>query len=368
MYPDPSPLSVSKKPIARLKAWVRKHPRRTYAVAAIGLVLAGGLTTMAILWQKPEAKPVASTKAKDVPAKPKPVYYSPLTGEAVADKSATTKAATAIMLENSPDARPQSGLKDAEVVYEAVAEGGITRFLALYQQKQPETIGPVRSLRMYYVDWLTPFNASVAHVGGSKAALDLVRGGGYRDIDQFFNGSFYRRASDRAAPHNVYTSFAKLNELNASKGYVSSDPKAFERTDDEKEPVQDATQLGLNISGALYNSTYAYDPSTKSYARSQAGAPHTDREAGQISAKVVVALRVNMERVFEDGYRESITTTGTGEAMVFQNGHANKVTWHKESREAQLRFTDSAGAPFKLARGTTWISAIPTTSGSVSWQ
>lgn len=368
MQPDSNPFSVPKKPLERIKAWVHKHPRRTYAVAAAGLVLAGGLTTMALLWQKPEPKPTADSKATQTPTKPKPTYYSPLTGEKVADQAATTRPVTAVMIENSPDARPQSGLKDAEIVFEAVAEGGITRFLTLYQQKQPETVGPVRSLRLYNVDWLKPFDASIAHVGGSKAALDLVRGGGYRDIDQFFNASYYRRASDRAAPHNVYTSFSRLSELNTSKGYTSSDPKTFDRADDEKDPVQDATQVGLNISGPTYNSTYAYDAATKMYARSQGGAPHLDREAGQISAKVVVALRVNMQRVFEDGYRESITTTGTGEATVFQNGHANTVTWHKDSRDDQLRFTDSAGAPFKLARGTTWISAIPISNGSVTWQ
>lgn len=358
---------VKLKWLAKFKAWVHAHPRRFYAVAAVGLILAGGLTTTAILWQKPEeTKPVTTKKATK--EAPKPIYYSPLTGEVVDSQAATTKAATAIMIENSPDARPQSGLKDAEIVYEAVAEGGITRFLALYQQKEPETIGPVRSLRMYYVDWLTPYDASVAHVGGSAEALKQVRNGSYKDIDQFFNPSFYRRASDRFAPHNVYTSFSKLNELNAAKGFTRSEPKQFDRADDEKEPTQDGTQVQLKISSTLYNSSYSYDPTTKLYARSQAGAPHTDREAGQIQAKVVVALRVNMQRVMEDGYRESITTTGSGEAMVFQNGHANTVTWHKDSREAQLRFTDTNGEPFKLARGTTWISAIPVNGGDVTWQ
>ncbi len=359
--------SSKPKLIARFKEWAHKHPRRVYVLAAVGLVLASGLTTAAILWQKPEqAKQVDTKKAAKVV--PKKIYYSPLTGETVTNELDTTKPATAIMIENSPDARPQSGLKDAEVVFEAVAEGGITRFLAVYQQKAPETIGPVRSLRMYYVDWLTPFNASVAHVGGSKAALDLVRGGGYRDIDQFFNPNYYRRATDRYAPHNVYTSFSKLNELNSTKGFASSDPKQFERADDEKDPTQDGTQVQLQISSASYNSSYSYDSTTKLYSRSQAGAPHLDREAGQIQAKVVVALRVNMQKVMEDGYRESITTVGSGEAMVFQNGHANAVTWHKDSREAQLRFTDANGQPFKLARGTTWISAIPTSGGNVIWQ
>lgn len=363
MQPESTPKPT---PISRFKQWVHKHPARMYSVVAIGLILAGGLTTAALLWQKPEpVKTPTTVKSKTVP---KQIYYSPLTGESVDDKLKTTKPATAVMIENSPDARPQSGLKDAEIVYEAVAEGGITRFLVVYQQKAPETVGPVRSLRLYYVDWLTPYNASVAHVGGSAAALQLVRGGGYRDIDQFFNPTFYRRATDRYAPHNVYTSFSKLNELTAAKGFTSSDPKPFDRAEDEKDPIQDGTQVTLKISGPTYNSTYTYDPATKLYARSQAGAPHLDREAGQIQAKVVVALRVNMERVMEDGYRESITTTGSGDAMVFQNGHANAVTWHKDSREAQLRFTDAAGTPFKLARGTTWISAIPVNGGEVLWQ
>lgn len=353
--------------LVRLKQFVRHHPAWAYSVAGVGLILAGGLITMAILWQKPQevAPPAAKKPAVEAP---KPVFYSPLTGEVIEKKTDATTPVTAIMIENSPDARPQSGLKDAEIVYEAVAEGGITRFLTLFQQHQPEVVGPVRSLRMYYVDWLTPYNASVAHVGGSAAALQLVRGGGYRDIDQFFNSSAYRRASDRYAPHNVYTSFSKLSELNASKGYNASNPIPFDRTDDEKDPAQDATKVAIDISSPLYASEYSYDVATKLYNRSQAGAPHLDREAGQIQAKVIVALKVDMQRVMEDGYRESITTTGSGEAMIFQNGHANKVTWHKDSREAQLRFSDEAGNSFKLARGTTWISAVPNNGGDITWQ
>ncbi len=98
-----------------------------------------------------------------------------------------------------------------------------------------------------------------------------------------------------------------------------------------------------------------------------AGEPHTDREAGQITAKVVVALDVAMSKVMEDGYRESITTEGSGRARVFQNGHVSEVTWHKDTIDGQLYFTDANGQPFALARGTTWISAVPG-SGSVSWQ
>lgn len=367
MQPDAHTKRSLRATLKRFGAWYHKHPARVYLLIALGLAIAGALTTMAIFWQQPQERPMQKKQAIAEPA-PKAVYYTGLTGEATEDKDAATKAVTAIMIENSPSARPQSGLKDAEIVYESIAEGGITRFLALYQDRKPELVGPVRSLRLYNVDWLTPYNASVAHVGGSKAALQLVRGGGYRDIDQFFNAGTYWRATDRYAPHNVYTSFSKLNALNESKGYKSSNPKVFERTDDLTDAAQDATQVNIKISGPLYNSSYSYDPATKLYARSQAGAPHLDREAGQIQAKVVIAMKVTMNRVMEDGYRESIATSGSGEATLFQNGYATNVTWRKDNRDAQIQFIDAAGQPVKLARGTTWISAIPTSTGGVTWQ
>ncbi|AHB42500.1 hypothetical protein RAAC3_TM7C00001G0656 [Candidatus Saccharibacteria bacterium RAAC3_TM7_1] len=346
-------------------AWTKEHGPTTYAIVGTVLILIASGITFALL-----TKPLPPLDTTPIPIKPrpKPKYYAPLTGEQVKAEADTTKPVTAIMIENSPDARPQSGLKNAEVVYEAVAEGGITRFLALYQQHKPQLIGPVRSVRMYYVDWLTPYNASVAHIGGSYKALQVVRNGSYRDIDQFFNPDYYWRATDRYAPHNVYTSFAKLDVLNKSKGYKTSHPKVMARGDVETPKKLDATTVSVNISGPTYNSTYSYDTKTGLYARSQAGAPHLDREKGRITAKVVVALQVSMEQVFEDGYRESIKTSGTGTAYVFQNGHVTKVTWRKDSRASQLSFSSADGKPFILARGTTWISAVPTDGGSVSWK
>jgi len=136
-------------------------------------------------------------------------YYSPLTGEQVADEAATKQVVTAIMIENSPDARPQSGIKDAGVVYEAIAEGGITRFLTLHQQDKPQLVGPVRSLRIYFLDWLAPYNASVAHVGGSADALAEVRNGSYRDIDQFFNADSYWRSVRSQRPAQRLHEFRK---------------------------------------------------------------------------------------------------------------------------------------------------------------
>lgn len=351
----------------KLHDLAHRHPYLMYFIAGIGIITAASLIAFAVLYRPPQ-EIVSQPKATPAPT-PKVKYYSPLTGEEVPNELATTELVTAIILENSPDARPQSGLKQAGVVYEAIAEGGITRFLALYQQEKPELIGPVRSLRTYFVDWVAPYNASVAHVGGSKAALDEIRNGSYRDIDQFFHADAYWRASDRFAPHNVYTSFDRLDALNTAKKFTSSRFTSFGRTDGKPAATPTATSVTINVSSPTFNSRYSYDKASNSYARSQGGAPHLDREDGQISPVVIVALHVDMRNVIEeDGYRERITTSGSGTAQVFQNGTVIEAKWSKKSRSGELRLHDTAGEAIKLNRGQTWITAVPNGSGSVSWQ
>ncbi len=360
-------MKVSFRPhyiFSRFHTWVHAHPVRTYLLLSVGLVLAC-VGIWAATYKAP-VEPTKPTPAKIV-KKADPVYYSPLTGTKVPTEATTKQAVTAIMIENSPDARPQSGVKEAGVVYEAVAEGGITRFLTMHQENKPALIGPVRSLRMYYVDWLAPYQASVAHIGGSAAALAEVRNGNYRDIDQFFNASSYWRASDRYAPHNVYTSFEKLDALNQSKGYTESSFTSFPRVDGKPSKTPAATSITMNFSSPSYNTQYAYDVASNTYLRSIGGAPSEDREKGQITPSVVVAMKVDMVRVLEDGYRESIQTSGTGTAYVFQNGTVTEATWRKNDRASPLELIDANGTPISLIRGQTWIGAIPNGSGAVSW-
>lgn len=355
---------------ARIVYWIHSHKKLAIALSVIAVVLLGaGLA--GILYAINNQAPDTTTSTPKPTPKPEPApvkFYSPLTGKEVENQAATTQAVTAIMIENSPDARPQSGLKDSGVVFEAIAEGGITRFLVLYQQEKPQLIGPVRSVRMYYVDWVAPFNASVAHIGGSAAALAEVRNGNYRDIDQFFNPGAYWRASDRYAPHNVYTSFERLDALNNSKGYTSSMFTGFSRKDSKASEAPTATSLSVTMSSPLYNSSYVYDAATNLYTRSQAGAPHTDRESGHITPRVVVVMKVPQQRVLEDGYREQINTIGSGQAYIFQDGTVQEVIWSKPSRAEQISFKDGDGKVVPLARGQTWITAVPADDGGVTWQ
>lgn len=354
--------------LTRLRAWIRTHKRTSYLIGGAVVLVLASIITFAVMYQKPADEPQIPNTSEPEP-EPEPVkHYSLMTGREVENEAALTAPVTAIILENSPDARPQSGLKDAEIVYEAIAEGGITRFLALYQNNKPQLIGPVRSLRMYYVDWIAPYNASVAHVGGSLNALNEIRNGTYRDIDQFFNPGTYWRAADRYAPHNVYTSFENIDALNEAKGYTKSTFTSFPRTDGTPAEQPTAGSIAINFSSPTYNTSYAYDKASNSYLRFLAGVPHNDREAGQITPSVVIALRVNMQHVMEDGYREQITTTGTGSAVLFQNGTAQEVTWQKADRHSPLKIVDSEGKDIPLVRGQTWIAAVPISGGSVSWQ
>lgn len=286
---------------------------------------------------------------------------SPLTGMQVAPELAK-RTVTAIMIENSPDARPQSGIQDAGVIFEAIAEGGITRFLTLYQESRPTYIGPVRSLRPYYIDWASSFDAPIAHIGGSSDALSQIRSGG-KDLDQFFNANSYWRESSRPAPHNVYTNFDKLDALNSAKGYTSSKFTSWIRKSDKALAVPTAKTLNINVSSSLYNVHYDYDSTSNSYLRSEGGAPHkavtspADVTGQQLHPKVVIALIMSYG-IASDGQHSVYNTYGSGIAYVFQDGGVTQGTWSKADRPGQFSFVDANNVPIKLDTGQTWVSVI----------
>jgi hypothetical protein len=315
-------------------------------------------------WYTHRPKPVVKAQ-KTVVAKPKVVVPttvpSTLTGLPV-DPAVNAVPVTGVMIENSTFARPQSGLKDAGVVFEAIAEGGITRFLALYQDTAPTNVGPIRSVRPYYEQWALGFNASLAHVGGSPEALADMKTWGVRDLDQFANGGYYHRIATREAPHNVYTGIPTLNQLEAKKGFTTSNYTGFARKAAAPLKVPTAKTISLAISGPDYNVTYAYNATTNSYLRNLAGAPHLDANSGtQITPQVVVAMVIPYS-LEADGYHSSYGVIGSGPVYIFQDGGVTTGQWSKSSNTTQLTFTDANGAPITLNPGQTWLTAVANTS------
>ena len=325
------------------------------------VLVTGGVVSGIKLYRQSRTLPPVVESEKPVeapPEPPKPVTEpSRLTGIEIS-LELNKRPVTGVIIENSPDARPQSALKDAGVVFEAVAEGGITRFLALYLEAQPEHIGPVRSARPYYLDFLVPFDAAIAHVGGSPEALAQIRNEGIKDLDQFHNSGAYQRVSSRYAPHNVYTSMAKLDSVNQAKGFTSSNFTGFQRKAEAPSAQPTARSIDFTISSFLYNVHYDYDPTTNSYNRVMAGKPHTDERSGtQLSSKVVIALMMG-KGIASDGLHTTYATTGSGQMFVFQDGVVTEGTWQKTDRKSQFVFTDSAGAPMKLNPGQTWVTIL----------
>lgn len=269
---------------------------------------------------------------------------------------------TGVMIENSTDARPQSGLAQASVVFEAIAEGGITRFLALYQDTAPTNVGPIRSVRPYYEQWALGFNAAIAHVGGSPEALANIKAWGVRDLDQFYNSKYYHRVTTRVAPHNVYTGVPTLLELQNAKGFAVTPFTGFARKTAAPLKTPSVNTINLTLSGPVYNVSYAYDATTNSYKRSEGGAPHNDAESGaQLSPKVVIAM-VMPYSIASDGKHSVYGVIGSGPVYIFQDGGVTTGTWTKASNNEQLSFTDASGAPIKINPGQTWLTAVAKTS------
>jgi hypothetical protein len=270
------------------------------------------------------------------------------------------------MIENSPDARPQSGLRDAGVVYEAVAEGGITRFLALFQDTEPTYVGPVRSVRPYYLDFLGPYDGAIAHVGGSGEALAQIKSQKIKDLDQFSNPGPYWRERTRYAPHNMYTNVQELKKLEKSKGWKAMEYARLERGAESKAAATPtASTINVELSRLLYNVSYKYDKKSNTYLRSLANRPHMDAKSNKQVAPGVVIVPIIPRS--QNGIYSVYAINGTGKVLVFQNGTVTEGTWSKKNRKSQFQLKTKDGEVLKLAPGQTWFT-IAATAGSVSYK
>lgn len=290
---------------------------------------------------------------------------SPLTGEA-APGNLSNRRPIAVMLDNySPDARPQSGLDRADIVFETLAEGGITRFLAVYQHRDASVIGPVRSTRIYFNSWAAGLGVIFGHDGGNVDALQQLPhlSSIYNiDADRTF-GPFYR-VNTRAVPHNEYTGTTALRACAAAHGGATTGaPPALPFKADAPASQRPAHfTLSIDFSYDTYNVQWQYDPSANDYLRFMGGAPHVDAITGkQLTAKNIVVMRTTESSDHDPFTPGSIMlqTVGSGPATVYRDGQAIAGTWNKSSIEGPLRWLGPDGQPISLDRGTTWVEVVP---------
>jgi hypothetical protein len=275
-----------------------------------------------------------------------------------------------VMIDNHPDAYPQTGLDHAAVVFEALAEFGVTRFMAVFAPgitSDAAAIGPVRSTRLYFAQWAMGFHALYAHAGGSPQGLELVE-----STDQLINldalrkdgGAYFARSSDREAPHNLYTSSADLEHAAKDRGVTElADPTiGFLFKDDAPAAERGESQeLNYYFVYAEDDAGWVYDPKTNGYQRLRRGRPARDAATGeQLWTKNVVVMEVREAKIAGDPKgRIEQEVVGSGEAHVFSDGVERTATWHKDAPAAPLGFFDSSGAEVRFNAGPIWIAVVP---------
>lgn len=298
----------------------------------------------------------------------------------------------AVMVENHTEARPQSGLGSADIVYEAVAEGGITRFMAVFYCNLSDIqVGPVRSARTYFLDWQGEYDSLYAHVGGANTpgpadALSQIIKYKVKDLNQFSIGfpvfwrDYQRLGHPVATEHTMYSTTQKLWEIGAKRGWTNVDEDGKEWKagftpwkfkDDKQSFGADAPKAGVvtNISVTFwgnqgsYDVNWVYDSTTNSYKRKNGGADHTDLNSKkQIEARNVI-IQFERESRANDGYEGNLHllygTSGSGKALIFQDGNVIDGKWNKASRLARTKYTDSKGKEIELNRGAIWIQTVP---------
>lgn len=392
-------IEIHQEPLVENDNKKAKLPLVMFIIGVVSAVLGVGLIVFTILRPRDE---VAELVFPAIPSRTDDNnIYSVLTGQEIADAKLNNSPTYCIQTPNGTDgARPQAGLDQAGVVFEAIAEAGITRFAAIYQNPTAAAIGPIRSLRMYYLEWDTPFDCTIVHAGGADDALAALKSGGYKDLTENYAYMYRGRVSSRRW-NNLFTTATELAQFTSDRGYSTSNVKGLTRqtpaeaeqaradnlavnklniveatTEDTDTMVAKVAKITIKFGGmANYNPVYNYNAGTNSYERSYVsgvahqvyscpgenlGEPDPEKVCTltQLSPKVVIAMKVK-EHKASDNYHEVITTTGTGEAYVFQNGVAVKGTWRKNTRDEQLKFYDADGQEIALVPGQTWISAVP---------
>jgi hypothetical protein len=284
-----------------------------------------------------------------------------------------------VMVENSPDARPQSGIINADVIFEVVDEGGVTRLVTVYSSKEPDLIGPVRSTRPYYaeiarsfdpvlvfwgtapqfyavvgnlgLDYLSPLGDST---GNSSVTANFVDPGNGEGKDAI-------RDATRVAPHNAYVRLPRMIEIASDIGYsLEGGQSPFKFKEDAPEGDRgDIIDITIDFSTAAFKVDYKYDSTTNTYLRSSGGKPSLDRESGdQMSFNNVIVLLTDIQNSGDEAGHMIVRTTQTGDAYYFIDGKVIEGTWGRNSVLEPFSFKDKDGKTILINKGKTYVSMV----------
>lgn len=344
--------------------------------------------------QEAAALPGAANETGENPNEPK-TESCPLNGQ-LHTKEAKDKWITriplAVMIENHTEARPQSGLSSADIVYESIAEGGITRFMGIFLCNFSDVqVGPVRSARTYFLDWLSEYNALYAHVGGANTdgpanALGQIIRYKIKDLNQFGIGfptfwrDYQRLGHPVATEHTMYSTTEKLWTIGTKRGLMDSgditswnanfvswkfkdDFAAGKSSSSKNPPSAEKIEVSFWQNYGDYSVVWEYDKTCDCYLRKNGGVSHLDlNNKRQLAAKNVV-VQFERESHANDGYENNVHllygTLGSGKALIFQDGKVIEGKWVKNSRLARSKYLDKNGNEITFNKGVIWIQNVP---------
>jgi hypothetical protein len=314
----------------------------------------------------PSAVPTVSALPSATPepsptADPAAPQLSGLTGLPV--QEGTLPRPLAVMINNAPAARPQSGISEADILYEVLAEGGITRMIGIFQSHTGIVkIGPVRSIRPYLLDLGESYGGVTVHAGGSPAAYAILQQQKKEDMDEIGKaGAYFWRDNTRKAPHNLYSNAAKLREGATKLGYAESVAvPSYSFTDPDYIPTEGEAAAELNINFLLksYTVGYKYDTERRTYLRWVNGKPHLDlNNNNPVEAANVMVIGAD-HKVLDDVGRLQIDVELGGEALLFQRGVVLKGKWARKPGDI-IRFVKSDGTEALMYPGITHVLIVP---------
>jgi hypothetical protein len=313
------------------------------------------------------APPVATATPAPTPT---PTVYWPLRGTVAPNPEAIAKRPVLVRIPNDVSARPQTGLSKADMVWELLTEGGITRFMAVFHSEEVDQLGPIRSARLSDLQYAPMLRGILAHVGASTVVLAGIRAaaarGEFVDVDQFLYGDYYTRVSFRAPPQNVYTSTARLRAAAkaAGDGGTADVPGLAYSLGGPAVGADTKQSFTIPYLGAM-RVTYSFDPGQDGYTRVQGGAKTIDAATGApvVANNVIVIFTDITPRpgIVEDSNGSlslDVRTTGKGHGIVFRDGTRYDVTWSREGN-GMYTFALDSGLAVSLRPGQTWVHVVP---------
>ena len=316
-------------------------------------------------------QPAVAVRSRDLSASPTPgagqrgtVVPNPPSGPLTDGHPGPARAAVAAKIDNAPGALPQAGINRADVVFELLVEGGISRFLALFHSESAALLGPVRSARTSDLNLLTLLNRPLfAWSGGNDAVRSAIQRSPAIDVGAESTNA-YSRSSSRIAPHNLMTSTAALQSAGAGRG-AGIPPALFTyREAGAHRPLDAFSATGVQVAVGSTTSMFWWDATTQRWHREQDGEAHLDSEGDQVAPSNVVVLETEYVPSFADARSPEAQTVGGGRAWVLTNGIAVAGSWERASASSAYRLRGPSGQLLDLVAGRTWVE-LPAPGGGV---